>query len=71
LVSFKISGGGVIACMDSGDNVSHEPFQASERRAFQGECVAFVKATAAAGKIILTASAPGLASGSVTIKVSK
>jgi beta-galactosidase len=71
LISFNVSGPGVIACVDSGDTVSHEPFQASERRAFQGECVAFVKASAAAGKIILTASAPGLASGSVTIKAAK
>ena len=68
LISFKVSGPGVVAAVDNADNASHEPFQASERHAFQGECVAFVKATAPAGKIILTASAPGLKSGSVTLK---
>jgi beta-galactosidase len=71
LVSFKISGPGVIAAVDSANNASHEPFQASERHAFQGRCVAFVKATAPSGKITLTATAPGLTSGSITIKATK
>ncbi len=60
LISFKISGPGVIAAVDSANNSSHEPFQATERHAFQGECVAFVKATGSSGKIVLTATAPGL-----------
>ena len=68
LISFKISGPGVIAAVDSADNASHEPFQAAARHAYQGQCVALVKATAAAGAIELTASAPGLASSSITIK---
>ncbi len=68
LISFNISGPGVVAAVDNADNAGHEPFQASERHAFQGECVAFVKATEPASRIILTASAPGLKSGSVTLK---
>lgn len=68
LISFNISGPGVIAAVDNADNASHEPFQASERHAYQGECVAFVKATAPAGKIVVIASAPGLKSGSATLK---
>ena len=71
LISFKISGPGAIAAVDNGDNGSHEPFQADSRHAFQGECVAFVKATADSGKINLTATAPGLASGSISIKTEK
>ena len=67
LISFNVSGPGVIACVDSGDTVSHEAFQARERKAFQGECVAFVKATAA-GKISMNARAPGLKSASISIK---
>ena len=39
-------GPGVIAAVDSADNASHEPFQAPERRAFQGRCIAIVRATA-------------------------
>jgi len=67
-ISFKISGPGVVAAVDSADNASHEPFQTRERLAYQGECVAFVKATAPAGEITLTASAPGLKSSSVKFK---
>lgn len=38
LVVFKVTGPGVVAAVDSGDNSSHEPFQASQRRAYQGLC---------------------------------
>jgi beta-galactosidase len=71
LITFKISGPGVIAAVDNGGNASHEPFQAGERHALQGRCVAFVKATAPSGKITLTASAPGLIPGSVVIKTAE
>jgi beta-galactosidase len=65
LIAFKAAGPGVIAAVDNGDNASHEPFQANSRRAFQGECVAFVRATATSGKITVTASAAGLADGAL------
>jgi beta-galactosidase len=67
LIHFKISGPGIVAAVDSGDNASHEPFQASERRAFQGRCFAILKGTAGSGKITITASASGLMSSSITI----
>ena len=68
LISFKIGGPGVIAAVDSADNNSHEPFQATARRAHRGRCFAMIKATAA-GKIALEASAPGLKNASVIIDV--
>lgn len=67
LITFKISGNGVIAAVESGDNSSHEPFQASERRAYQGRCFAIVKANRAPGKVTIEASASGLRSSSITI----
>ena len=67
LISFKVSGPGVIAAVDNADSTSHESFQADERRLYQGECFAIVKATASKGRITLTATAPGLAAGSATI----
>ena len=70
LVSFKLSGPGIIAAVDNDDTISHESFQADERRAFQGECVAFVKATAASGRITVTATAAGLGGGTATFKAS-
>jgi beta-galactosidase len=63
LVSLRL-----FAAVDSGDNSSVESFQAAERRAFQSRCYAMVKARAARGKIILTASAVGLKEASVVIE---
>ncbi|PYS72809.1 MAG: hypothetical protein DMF69_06645 [Acidobacteria bacterium] len=71
LITFTVTGPGVIAAVDSGNNTSHEPFQASERRAYQGRCFAMLKATSAKGRITLIASAPGLKGSSVSIVVGK
>jgi len=68
-VSFKITGPGVIAAVDSGDNASTEPFQVSSRRAYQGRCYAMIKAGASRGRITLAASAPGPAGSSITIEL--
>ena len=67
LIRFQIAGPGVIAAVDSADHTNHEPFQAAQRTAFQGRCVALVKASAPAGQITLSASAPGLTGASVAI----
>ena len=71
LISFQISGPGVIAAVDNADNSSHELFQAAARHAYQGECVAFVKATAGSGKIVVTATAAGLSGGAVAIQAAR
>ncbi|HEY3761724.1 MAG TPA: glycoside hydrolase family 2 TIM barrel-domain containing protein [Verrucomicrobiae bacterium] len=70
LVSFTASGSGVIAAVDSADNASHEPFQATQRTSFRGECVAYVKANAPSGPIKISAKSPGLKSETITIQVS-
>ncbi len=67
LITFGLSGPASIAAVDNGDLGSHEPFQAAQRHAFGGQCVAILKATASSGQITLTASAPGLTAGSVTL----
>lgn len=66
-VTFKVEGPGVVAAVDSDDNASREPFQASLRHAYEGVCFAYLKASAAPGRITLTASAPGLESGAIAI----
>ena len=68
LITFKITGPGVLAAVDSGSIASHEPFQASQRKTFQGRCIATVKATATSGRITLTATADGLKEASVTLE---
>ena len=67
LIAFAVSGPGVVAAVDNGDNSSHEKFQASQRRAYQGLALAMIKAKAARGRITITASSPGLASASVSL----
>ncbi|MFL6332635.1 MAG: glycoside hydrolase family 2 TIM barrel-domain containing protein [Pyrinomonadaceae bacterium] len=68
LITFKATGAGRVVAVDSGDVTSHEPFQASERRAYQGRCFALIKADAARGRIDVTATAAGLAPGTVGVE---
>jgi beta-galactosidase len=68
LITFKIAGPGIIAAVDSADNNSHESFQSTERRAYQGRCFVMIKSTSASDKIKLVASESGLKSGSITIR---
>jgi beta-galactosidase len=66
-VTFVVTGPALIAGVDNSDRASHAPFQGSQRRAYKGRCQAILRATAASGKITLSASAPGLANASVTL----
>jgi len=68
LMTFNVTGPGVVTAVDSADNSSHEAFHASERRAYQGQCFAILRATSSSGRVKLTASAPGLADASITIQ---
>jgi beta-galactosidase len=70
MIGFQIMGPGVIAAVDSGNDASHESFQATQRRAYRGRCFALIKASAASGQITLRASAPGLTGASVEIAAS-
>ena len=44
LIKFSVSGPGVIAAVDNGNITSHEPYQATERQAYQGKAIAIIKA---------------------------
>jgi beta-galactosidase len=69
-ISFRITGPGTIAAVDNGNNSSIEPFQVSERLAYQGRCYAIIRATAAdGGKITIAASTPGLTESSISLGV--
>ena len=57
------------AAVDNADSYSHEPYQATQRKAFQGMCLALLKANANRGKIKLTATAPNLESAAVEISI--
>jgi beta-galactosidase len=71
LISFVTTGPGKVIAVDSGDNSSHELFQAPARHAFQGRCFAIVRVLGPAGRINVVGSAPGLATGSVMISTAR
>lgn len=68
-ISFSIQGAGAVVAVDTEDIASHEPFQTNVRHAYQGQCVAFVRATAAGGPIHLRASAAGMVDGALELSV--
>jgi beta-galactosidase len=66
-ITFSASGVGAVVAVDNGNITSHELYQAQARQVYQGQCIAIVKATAPAGKITLSAAAPGLTPGTLTL----
>lgn len=69
LIIFDVQGPGRIIGVDNGNPVSHESFQSNQRAVFNGLCLAIIQSTTASGTLRVTASAPGLKAGSVTVKV--
>lgn len=67
LVKFTVTGPGKLIAVDSGNVVSTEPFQASERQTHQGRCLAIVRATGE-GKFTLKATAEGLGEACLEIQ---
>jgi beta-galactosidase len=67
-IAFEVSSPGVLVAVDNADISSVEPFQASERTVFDGQCIAILRASAAGGRITLKAAAAGLAAGSIRIE---
>lgn len=67
-VSFSVEGPGVVVAVDNADPASREPFQATTRRAHRGRVYAWVRATAATGRISVTATAEGLKSADVSLE---
>ena len=69
LIEFKVTGPGFVAAVDNGDNSSHELFQVTSRRVFQGQCIAMIKTRASTGHLVITATSPGLRSGLINLRI--
>jgi beta-galactosidase len=67
-ITFSANEAGTIIGVDNGSIISHEPFQALERNAFQGKCVAIVRRVEEVGEIVIAAKCDGLESATVTIQ---
>lgn len=66
-VNFDVKGNGFIAGVDNGNPVSHEPFKADYRRAFNGLCQAIIQSKREPGIIQVKASSDGLESDTIII----
>ena len=70
LVNFTIEGPGKIVAVDNGDATSHDPFQASYRKAYNGLCLVIVKAEkGATGAFTVKAVSKGLKGAAVTVNI--
>ena len=69
LIKFSITNTGEIIALDNGNIISHENYQGSERQAYNGRCLAVVRALATKGQFTVTASSADLKSGSITIEI--
>lgn len=69
LITFQTEGSGAVVAVDNGNLSSHEAFAGPRREAYQGRCVAFVRATPGTAPIKLHATAPGLTASTVTLDV--
>jgi beta-galactosidase len=70
LVNFSIEGPGKIVAVDNGDATSHDPFNASYRKAFNGMCLVIVKAEKGAnGSFKVKAASKGLKGSEVAVRI--
>jgi beta-galactosidase len=68
-ITFEVEGPGEVVATDNGDPTDHEPFQARQKRAFNGLCLAVIRAEKGDPRNIrIRASAEGLGSGSADIR---
>lgn len=70
LINFSIAGPGKIVATDNGDATSHDSFQSSSKKAYNGLCLVIISAEkGAAGTISVTGESKGLKTGSVSIRI--
>jgi len=67
VVQFAAMGPASIIAVDNGNMTDHDPYQASERKLYFGNALALLRATGAAGKVTVTASAEGVPTASLTL----
>jgi len=66
-ITFAVTGPAAVVAVDNQDITSHESFQGNVRSAFQGRCIAIVRASGA-GRIAVSAGAKALKGGSVSLE---
>ena len=67
VIHFSSTGPASIIAVDNGNLMDHDPYQATQRKVFDGNAVAILRATGTSGKITVTASADGVPAASLTL----
>jgi beta-galactosidase len=69
IIHFAVSGPGAIVAVDNGNMLDHDPFQATQRKLYDGNAVAILRATSPAGHITVTATTEGLPKATLTLRL--
>ncbi|MDE3236719.1 MAG: glycoside hydrolase family 2 protein [Bacteroidota bacterium] len=69
MIHFIIDGDAFVAGVDNGNPISHEPFKANYRKAFNGLALAVIQAKDKAGMVTVKATSEGLQSASVELQL--
>jgi beta-galactosidase len=68
VIHFTSTSPGKIIAVDNGNLLDHDPFQATDRKLYEGHAVAILRATSPSSNITFTATAVGVPSASISIK---
>jgi beta-galactosidase len=69
LINIVAKGEGSVIATDNGSQTSMESFQAKDRKAYNGLCLAVIRSSQKTGTLQITASSKGLSSSSIKIEV--
>jgi beta-galactosidase len=66
-IKFNVTGNGIVAGTDNGNETSMESFKASQHKSFNGLCLLVVQSNKQKGNINITATSTGLTSALTTV----
>jgi beta-galactosidase len=67
-IHFTASGPASIIAVDNGNLLDHDPFEATDRKLYDGRAIAILRATAPKGNITITATTEGLPPVTITLQ---
>jgi len=67
VIHFAASGPASIIAVDNGNMMDHDPFQAAQRKLYDGHAIALLRATGISGSVTVTATATGAPPASLTL----
>ena len=66
-IHFTASGPASIIAVDNGNLLDHDPFEATDRKLYDGRAIAILRATAHKGNITITATTEGVPPATITL----